>query len=96
MVNNYQAIYSVYAESEAARKGSVTTYAANDAIVVERIYNGEHLLVIVNVRNTAVSVPMPSTLINTTWTEALTGATEFIGSTMGVMPYQYKFLRYVE
>jgi len=96
MVNNYQAIYSVYAGSEAARKGSVTTYAANDAIVVERIYNGEHLLVIVNVRNTAVSVPMPSTLINTTWTEALTGATEFIGSTMGVMPYQYKFLRYVE
>ena len=96
MVNNYQAIYSVYAGSEAARKGSVTTYAANDAIVVERIYNGEHLLVIVNVRNTAVSVPMPSTLINTTWTEALTGATEFIGSTMGMMPYQYKILRYVE
>jgi glycosidase len=96
MVNNYRAIYSIYAGSEAARKGSVTTYAANDAVVVERIYNGEHLLVIVNVRNTAVSVPMPSTMLNTAWTEAITGATEFIGNTMGMMPYQYKILRYVE
>ena len=96
MVNNYRAIYSIYAGSEAARKGSVTLYAANDAILVERIFNGEHLLVVVNVRNTAVSVPMPAALLNTAWTEALTGATEFIGNTMGMMPYQYKILRYVE
>lgn len=96
MVNNYRAIYSIYAGSEAARKGSVTLYAANDAILVERIFNGEHLLVVVNVRNTTVSVPMPAALLNTAWTEALTGATEFIGNTMGMMPYQYKILRYVE
>ena len=96
MVNNYRAIYSIYAGSEAARKGTVTMYAANDAIIVERVYNGEHLLVVVNVRATDVSVPMPTALLNTAWTEAITGATEFIGSTMGMMPYQYKILRYVE
>jgi glycosidase len=96
MVNAYREIYSVYAESDAARKGIITLYSANDALIVERVYQGEHLLVVVNVRNNTVSVPMPAALQNTAWTEASTGATEFISGTMGMSPYQYKMLRYVE
>jgi glycosidase len=96
MVNAYREVYGIYAESDAARKGSSTLYSANDALIVERVFNGEHVLVIVNVRNTAVSVPMPSALVNTVWTEAITGSNEFIGSTMAMMPYQYKILRYEE
>ena len=96
MVNDYREVYSVYESSDAARKGTSMLYAANDALIVERVYNGEHLLVIVNVRNSNVSIPMPSVLQNTAWTEASTGATEFIGTTMGMMPYQYKIMRYIE
>ena len=96
MVNAYRSIYSIYADSDAARRGTVTLYSANDAVIIERVLNGEHLLVVVNVRNTSVSVPMPSALVNSAWTEAITGATEFIGSTMGMMPYGYKILRYTE
>jgi glycosidase len=96
MVNEYRALYSVYAESEAARRGAIEMYSANDALVFERIFDGEHLLVIVNVRNSLVTVPMPSILQNTAWTEATTGATEFIGTNMALMPYQYKLLRYEE
>ena len=96
MVNEYRALYSVYAESEAARRGAIEMYSANDALVFERIFDGEHLLVIVNVRNSSVTVPMPSILQNTAWTEATTGATEFIGTNMALMPYQYKLLRYEE
>lgn len=96
MVNEYRAFYSVYAEIEAARRGAIEMYSANDALVFERIFDGEHLLVIVNVRNSSVTVPMPSILQNTAWTEATTGATEFIGTNMALMPYQYKLLRYEE
>ncbi|MFN5620408.1 MAG: alpha-amylase family glycosyl hydrolase [Flavobacteriales bacterium] len=96
MVNDYRSIYSIYAASDAARRGTSTLYSANDAIIVERVFNGEHLLVIVNARNSAVTVPMPAALVNTAWTEAQTGATEFISDNMGLMPYGYKVLRYVE
>ena len=96
MVNDYREIYSIYEASDAARKGTSMLYAANDALLVERVYNGEHLFVVVNVRNANVSIPMPSVLQNTAWTEAITGATEFIGSTMGLMPYQYKIMSYIE
>lgn len=96
MVNAYRSIYSIYADSEAARRGTLTLYSANDAIIVERVFNGEHLLVIVNVRNSAVTVPMPAALMNTAWTEAQTGFTEFISDNMGLMPYEYKILRYVQ
>jgi hypothetical protein len=96
MVNNYRTIYSIYSGSEAARRGACILYAANDAIIIERVLNGEHLLVVVNVRNSAVSVPMPAALLNTAWQEAITGATEFIDNTMGMLPYGYKILRYTE
>lgn len=96
MVNDYRAIYSIYANSDAARRGSINLYAANDAIIIERVLNGEHMLVVVNVRNAVVSVPMPAALINTAWTEAITGVAEFIDNTMGLMPYGYKILRYTE
>jgi glycosidase len=96
MLNAYRSIYSIYADSEAARRGTITLYSANDAVIVECVFNGEHLLVIVNVRNSAVTVPMPAPLVNTAWTEAQTGFTEFISDNMGLMPYGYKILRYVQ
>lgn len=96
MVGEYREIYSLYAASDAARKGSITLYSSNDAIIIERTWNGEHLLIVVNVRNSFVSIPMPTILQNTAWTEAFNGSMEFIGSTMGLMPYQYRFLQYTE
>jgi glycosidase len=96
MVNDYRDIYSIYAGSDAARRGSCILYSANDAIIIERVLNGEHLLVVVNVRNAFVSVPMPGALVNTAWTEAITGVTEFIDNTMGLMPYGYRILRFTE
>jgi glycosidase len=96
MVNDYRDIYSIYAGSDAARRGSCILYSANDAIIIERVLNGEHLLVVVNVRNAFVSVPMPGALVNTAWTEAITGVTEFIDNTMGLMPFGYRILRFTE
>lgn len=96
MLSKYREIYGVYDNLEVARRGNLTLHNANDAIILEKELNGEHLLVVVNVRNTPVSVPMPASLLNTAWSAAITGTTEFIGSTMGLMPYEYKILGYTE
>jgi glycosidase len=96
MLSKYREIYGVYDNLEVARRGVLTLHNANDAIIIEKELNGEHLLVVVNVRNTPVSVPMPSSLLNTAWSTAITGTTEFIGSTMSLMPYEYKILGYTE
>jgi len=96
MLSNYREIYGIYDNLEVARRGNLTLHSANDAIIIEKELNGEHLLVVVNVRNTAVSVPMPAALQNTAWSTAVAGTSEFIGSTMGLMPYEYKILGYTE
>jgi hypothetical protein len=96
MLSNYRDIYGIYANLDVARRGNLTLHSANDAIIIEKELSGEHLLVLVNVRNTSVSVPMPVALQNTAWSKAITGTTEFIGSTMGLMPYEYKILGYTE
>lgn len=96
MLSKYREIYGIYDNLEVARRGNLTLHSANDAIIIEKELNGEHLLVVVNVRNTPVSVPMPSSLLNTAWSAAITGTTEFIGTTMGLMPYEYKILGYTE
>jgi glycosidase len=96
MLSNYRDIYGIYDNLDVARRGNLTLHSANDAIIIEKELNGEHLLVVVNVRNTPVSVPMPAALQNTAWTTAITGTTEFIGSTMGLMAYEYKILGYTE
>lgn len=96
MLAKYREIYGVYDNLDVARRGNLTLHSANDAIIIEKELNGEHLLVVVNVRNTGVSVPMPATLQNTTWSTAITGELVAIGSTMGLMPYEYKILGYTE
>jgi 1,4-alpha-glucan branching enzyme len=96
MLSKYREIYGIYDNLEVARRGVLTLHNANDAIIIEKELNGEHLLVVVNVRNTPVSVPMPSSLLNTAWSTAITGTTEFIGSTMSLMAYEYKILGYTE
>jgi glycosidase len=96
MLQNYRAIYGIYANLDVARRGATTLYAANDAVIIEKELNGEHLLVLVNVRNNVVSVPMPANLLNTAWTEAISGGMEFIGSTMVLLPYQFKILGFTE
>jgi 1,4-alpha-glucan branching enzyme len=96
MLSKYREIYGIYNNLEVARRDNLTLHNAIDAIIIEKELNGEHLLVLVNVRNTPVSVPMPASLLNTAWSTAITGITEFIGTTMELMPYEYKILRYTE
>ena len=96
MLSKYRDIYGIYDNLDVARRGNLTLHSANDAIIIEKELSGEHLLVVVNVRNTPVSVPMPAALQNTAWSTAITGTTEFIGSTMGLMAYEYKILGYTE
>lgn len=96
MLSKYRSIYGIYSALEVARRGNLTLHSANDAIIIEKELNVEHLLVLVNVRNAAVSVPMPAALVNTAWTEAITGSLEFIPANLSLMPYQYKILGYTE
>ncbi|MFM7725233.1 MAG: hypothetical protein ACKO7B_00900, partial [Flavobacteriales bacterium] len=96
MLQAYRTMYGIYSMSDVARRGVSTLYAANDAVIIEKELNGEHLLVLVNVRNSAVSVPMPAGLVNTSWTEAVSGGIEFIDNTMTLLPYQVKILGYAE
>ncbi|MFM9004467.1 MAG: alpha-amylase family glycosyl hydrolase, partial [Flavobacteriales bacterium] len=51
MLQAYRTMYGIYSMSDVARRGVSTLYAANDAVIIEKELNGEHLLVLVNVRN---------------------------------------------
>lgn len=94
MLSNYREIYGLYDNLDVARRGATTLHAANDAIIIEKELNGGHLLVVVNVRNTNVAVPMPTALVNTVWTEAITGNNITLESTLTMLPYEYRILGY--
>ena len=79
--------------SEALRNGQLTTYSSDDVCAFTKTLGGEQVLVLVNLRSTAVTYPLPAALSSITWQNALTGPTPTAGRAFTLQPYQYVVLR---
>ncbi|MDX1908089.1 MAG: alpha-amylase family glycosyl hydrolase [Bacteroidia bacterium] len=88
----YAAMMAVYTRSDAARKGTLASYADSDVVCFEKTLGTSRLLVMVNVRNTDQTLVLPAFLRNTTWTDALTGSAVTLETSVPLAPYQYLML----
>jgi glycosidase len=90
----YTDYLQLYNRSPALRRGtlSVLTPNAEDALLYTRAFDDETLLIAVNVRNRATSIPLPSSYQDRGWTDALTG-TDVESDTLALEPYGYHILR---
>lgn len=89
MLQAYKEMMQVYTETDAARKGTITYHATNDAIIFTKNHESEQLLIIINARNAPVNPSVYADLIGTTWTDAITNDTIVLGSTISLTNYQY-------
>jgi glycosidase len=93
MRNTYRQILTFYNVSNALRSGALQTYNDNDIIAFTKSYLNENVLVIVNCRNKLISYPLPSSLANSAWTNALDNSTTTLGTILTLQPYQFYILK---
>ena len=93
MQQNYRDMLSFYSQSAVSRYGTAVPYTATDVVCFKKVLNADQILVIANVRNTTTNYSIPTALLNTTWTNALTGASVTLGSSLSLTAYQYLILK---
>jgi len=78
--------------STAIRRGSLMSYDNNDVAAFTKTAPGDTVLVLVNLRATPMSYPIPATLQNTNWTDALDGSTQALNTSYLLPAYGYRIL----
>jgi glycosidase len=89
----YKQIIGFRNNSVAIRRGAVKAYDNSDVCAFTKTSGDSSALVVVNLRNSAVSYPVPAALQNTSWTDGFAGTPVTIGSQVSLAPYQYIVLR---
>ena len=89
----YEELFGYYAEAEIARTGNNSFYPDEDVYCLVKTLEGEALLVLVNTRNTTVDFALPQALRNSSWTDALTGASRELGTMLNLAGFEYLVLK---
>ena len=92
MLDTYQKMMAFYTSSNAARSGTLQPYLDNDVAVFKKVLNGDEVLIIANIRNRQINYPLPGTLSNTSWENALDQSALTLGTQINLQPYQYYIL----
>lgn len=89
----YRQLLKAHAASAALRRGTPTIYSTADVCAFTKTSGAEQALVLVNVRNSGRQFTVPATLANTSWTNALDGATVAVGTQLSLPAYGYLVLK---
>lgn len=88
----YSQIIAFRNSSTAIRRGSLTSYDNNNVCAFTRTAGDSSVLVLVNMRDSTISYPVPAALQNTLWTDAFAGTAVTVGTQVSLTPYQYMVL----
>ena len=89
IMTEYKNILQFRSSSAAMRRGQLTSYGDADICAFTKELAGAKVLVISNLRNSVINFALPSPLQNTTWTDAMTGASIALNTQLVLQPYQY-------
>lgn len=89
----YQLLLAARAASPALQHGTPMPYSSADVCAFTKTAGAAQALVLVNVRNTNSTYPLPPALANTTWTNALTGNAISLSTQITLLPYGYLVLK---
>lgn len=88
----YKKILSVRNNSDAIKQGDLTSYSSADVCVFIKSYNGVKVLVMVNLRNAAMSYSTPPALAGTSWKDVFDGSSFTMPAQLSLQPYEYRIL----
>ena len=92
MLESYQQLFQFYAGSEVARKGQNTIYEDSNILAIKKSLNDQEVVIIVNLRNTMITFPIPDELEGTTWTDIVSLEAIGLSGDLSLSPYQYHIL----
>jgi len=90
----YSKIIAFRNSSTAIRRGTLLSYDNNDIAAFTKTAPGDTVLVLANLRNTAITWPVPATLQNTNWTDAFDGSAQSLTTTYTLPAYGYRVLHH--
>lgn len=89
----YKKIISFRNNSQAIRRGTVTSYSNADVCAFTKISGAEKAFVAVNTRNVNITYTLPASVANLTWVNAMTGASISLGTQINLAPYSFLVLK---
>lgn len=90
----YKSLMAFRQSSDAVKHGSLQDYTSSSEVsAFMKTAGTAKVFVLVNVRNADVTYQVPSALVNSTWTDGLTGASVTLGSTVNLSPWEYLVLK---
>ncbi|WP_321343136.1 alpha-amylase family glycosyl hydrolase [uncultured Draconibacterium sp.] len=85
----YKKVIAFRNESDAIRRGELTSFCNDDVCAFTKKYNDEEVLVLVNLRDKKVDFDLDSTLKNTEWTDSMNGAKLMLSDQVLLESYEY-------
>ena len=90
----YKKIISFRNESEAIRRGDLTSFCSDDVCAFTKKYEEEEVLVLVNLRDQNVEFDFDSNLANTSWKDVMNNNEAVqLSSSVQLAPFQYIVLK---
>jgi glycosidase len=93
MQAEYKRIMAFRQSSNAVKEGSLALINDANVVVFKRVFQGEEVLVLVNIKNATSTYTVASALVNTAWKNALTNADMTLGASLSLPAYQYLILK---
>ncbi|HEY4290600.1 MAG TPA: DUF6377 domain-containing protein [Puia sp.] len=89
----YTQVIGLRNSSTAIRRGTLASYDNNDVCAFTKTAPGDTVLVMANLRNTAIVYPVPAALQNTTWSDGFDQSAKSLGTSYPLPAYGYTVLR---
>lgn len=87
----YKKLMSAYNQYPALKGSSIKFNFSNTGVLgIRKNPGGKEAIIIINIKNNKRSIYLPSTLHQTTWTNAITGQKEVLPATINLDEYGYK------
>ena len=93
MAEQYGKIINLRNNSEALKQGALLSFGNDDVCAFTKLFEGEEVLVIVNLRNSKGSFTMPPELVKTEWKNAFDGTDDTLSGEVVLQPYQYQVFK---
>lgn len=90
MREEYRALVTAYNAEPALRKGTLVPYPDNNILMFERVYEGEKILVVINLRDNQHSITLPAEWQGRTCTDVVSGKQVTLAAGTDLLrPFEY-------
>jgi glycosidase len=93
MLQAYQDLIGFYNDSKAAKSGTLKSYSTLDVLAFMKVYDQDTIMVIDNLRNSAITYNLHADLQNTIWKNALDSSNVSLSTSLSLAAYQYLILK---